>query len=139
MPYIYDENRGVFDWVHVQEMSTVIDVDSVAYQLSNDPMHPGMKVTAEDLTTSQPWPEHEWEDDRVDSSSNTGGGGGGTTDPSTQCNVTDVYGYIDSDEPDADGDGRLSAMEAAAVIEKLIDPSTGELKESVKSNSWTAL
>lgn len=144
MPYIYDENRGVFDWVHVQEISTVIDVDSVAYQLSNDPMHPGMKVTSEDLTTSHPWPEHEWKDGRIfgisaDSSGNTGGGGGGHIDPSTQCVVTDVYGYINSDEPDADGDGRLSAMEAAAVIEKLIDPKTGELKEDVVTNNWTTL
>lgn len=138
MPYIFDENRGVFDWVHVQEMSTVIDVDSVAYQLSNDPLHPGMTVTAEDLTSAHPWPEHEWKDGRIFGISGDGGGGG-TTDPSTQCNITDVYGYIDSDEPDADGDGRLSAMEAAAVIEKLIDPSTGELKESATASNWTTL
>lgn len=136
MPYKYDQNRGVYDWVHVQEMSTVIDVDSVAYQLSNDPLHPGMTVTAKDLTSSYPWPEHEWEDAR-DTSTNPGGGGG-SDDPSC-CEVKDVYGYLDTSVPDADGDGRLSAMEAAAVIEKLIDPTTGELKESATASNWSTL
>lgn len=40
---------------HINPTSTQIDIESVAYQLSNDPFNPEMTVTAEQLKTHNPY------------------------------------------------------------------------------------
>lgn len=120
----YNQNRGVYEWVHVNETSSVIDVDAVAYQLSNDPIHPDMKVTAEMLTSAQ-------RPCQVNCSGSCpccidlGGNGGSGSDGDSSSSVNP-----NPNSPDVDNDGQLSPEEAADAVEKIVDMSTGELRDS---------
>lgn len=118
----FNQNRGVYEWVHVNPTSTVFDLDNVAYELSNDPLRPEMKVTTDMLGWCANHPGDIY------------------------CNNCHNCIYIGKPEdpsatgPDKDGDGQLSPTEAADVVEELIDMSTGELKDSSMFREiWTTL
>lgn len=122
----FNQNRGVYEWVHVNPTSSVIDVDNVAYELSHDPLRPEMRVPAEALTSAaRPCPiACENCCHCIDI------GGGGQADPSTDPSAG----------PDKNGDGQLSPQEAADALENIIDMSTGELEDSsVFREYWTSL
>ena len=80
--YVQDPSSyGIHSWKHTNPTSLQIDIESVAWQLSNNINQPGQTVSVEQLKKGEPYTLRELKDAR--DSNNSGDSGNITIDPSS--------------------------------------------------------
>lgn len=96
-PERVNDTSVLHEYAHTNFTSTQIDIDSVAYQLSNDIQHPKTKaVTVNQLLTGEPYHLYELHDkrDNTSSSDKSGSNTGDSTSTDTSTSVDTSAGKI---------------------------------------------